>query len=65
MIIKVEVKEEFLKGDSNRAKGLGKRMVDALQSEILVRPEIDFVSMGSIPVPEVGKAKRVIDHRTL
>ena len=65
MNIQVEVGDDILKGDPEKAKGLRARIVDALQSEVLVRPEIQFMSKGSIPVTEVGKAKRVIDKRTL
>jgi len=65
MNIQVEVGDDILKGDPEKAKDLRARLVDALQSEVLVRPEIQFMSKGSIPVTEVGKAKRVIDKRTL
>ena len=65
MNIQVEVGDDILKGDPEKAKGLRARIIGALQSEVLVRAEIQFVPFGSIPVTEVGKAKRVIDNRTL
>jgi len=65
MKIQVEVKEEFLKGDSKNNEALKTGIVNALQSELLVRPEVELLPLGTIPVSEVGKAKRVIDKRTL
>ena len=65
MKIQVEVKEEFLKGDSKNNEALRTGIVNALQSELLVRPEVELLPLGTIPVSEVGKAKRVIDERTL
>jgi phenylacetate-CoA ligase len=41
------------------------RITDALQSELLVRPEVEFVPTGTIPVSDVGKAERIIDKRDL
>jgi len=65
MTVQVEVKEEFLKGDSRNNETLRTGIVNALQSELLVKPEVQLVPLGTIPVSEVGKAKRVIDNRTL
>ena len=65
MTIQVEVKKSFLEGDPEMAEHLRLRIVDALQSDILVRPQVELCPVGTIPVPEVGKAKKVIDKRTL
>ena len=65
MKIQVEVKEDFLEGDSKNNEALRTGIVDALQSELLVRPEVELVPLGTIPVSELGKAKRVIDKRIL
>jgi phenylacetate-CoA ligase len=63
MTVKIEVKETSPQGDV--ADTLRKRITDALQSELLVRPEVELVPTGGIPVSEVGKAQRVIDKRKL
>ena len=63
MTVKIEVKEEFLKDDISGA--LKVRIADSLQSELLVKPEVELVPLGNIPVSDVGKAIRVIDNRVL
>jgi len=65
MTIRVEVPTHLLEGEKQHMIGLKRRIIDALQSNILVRPEVELVPAGTIPVPEVGKSKRVIDKRTL
>ena len=65
MTIQVEIKEEFQKGDKQKTEGLRRRIIDALQSELLVKPEVQFVPIGTVPVSEVEKANRVIDKRRL
>jgi phenylacetate-CoA ligase len=39
-------------------------LVEKLKAEIWVKPKVDLVPPGSLPVAE-GKAKRVIDKRSL
>ncbi len=63
MTVKIEVEEAFLQNDATGS--LKTRITDALQSELLVRPEIELLPTGAIPVSDVGKAKRVIDKRNL
>jgi phenylacetate-CoA ligase len=65
MTVQVEMKEAFLKGDPAKAEDLKRKIIDALQSELLVKPEVQFVPAGTVPVSEVEKAKRVIDKRKL
>ena len=43
---------------------LQQELVEKLRAEIWVRPKVDLVPPGSLPVNE-GKAKRVIDKRSL
>jgi len=38
--------------------------VEQLRAELSVRPKVELVASGSLPVAE-GKAKRVIDKRSL
>jgi phenylacetate-CoA ligase len=63
MTVQAEVMETFLNSDDSQA--LRTRIIDALQSELLVKPDVQLVPKGTIPVSELGKAKRVIDKRRL
>jgi phenylacetate-CoA ligase len=63
MTIQVEVSEAHIEGE--KSEGLRKRIMNSLQSELLVKPEVQLVPAETIPVSEVEKAKRVIDNRTL
>ena len=65
MTVQVEMKEEFLKSDLQKTEALKGKIIEALQSELLVKPEVQFVPVGTVPVSEVEKAKRVIDKRKL
>ena len=40
------------------------QLVEKIRSEIQVKPKVDLVAPGSLPVAE-GKARRVIDKRSL
>jgi phenylacetate-CoA ligase len=39
-------------------------VVEKLRAETLVKPKVELVGPGSLPVSE-GKAKRVVDQRVL
>jgi phenylacetate-CoA ligase len=64
MTIEVEVKVGLLEGEPEHIKALIGRITDELQSDLLVKPAVKLVPLGTIPVPEVGKSKKVIDRRT-
>jgi phenylacetate-CoA ligase len=63
MTIKIEVGDAYLVGE--KSERFREQIVDMLQSELLVKAEIQFVPVGTISVSEDGKAKRVIDKRIL
>lgn len=63
MTVQIEVKEPFLKG--KKSSELIARIENSLQAELLVKPQVQPVPLGTLPVSEVGKAKRVIDRRNL
>lgn len=63
MTINIEVGDAYLVGE--KSERFRERIVDMLQSELLVKAEIQFVPVGTISVSEDGKAKRVIDKRIL
>ena len=62
MIIEVEVKKEWFRGDLSFLDRLQKQIIRLIRDEVLVRPIIKLVEPGSIPKSE-GKAVRVIDKR--
>ena len=63
MTIEIEVGDAYLVGE--KSEQFREQIVDMLQSELLVKAEIQFVPVGTISVSEDGKAKRVIDKRIL
>ena len=64
MTIKVELAAEGFDGQVDHLAALQNRLVEQLKAELWVRPKVDLVPPGSLPVAE-GKAKRVIDKRSI
>ena len=62
MIVEVEVKKEWFRGDLTWLDRLQKHITHLIRDEVLVRPLIRLVEPGSIPKAE-GKAVRVFDQR--
>jgi phenylacetate-CoA ligase len=64
MVIDVEIKKEWFKGDLMFLDKLQKRITHLIRDEVLVTPVIRLVESGSIPKGE-GKAVRVFDKRNM
>jgi len=64
MTVKVEIDRELFDGRLERLVRLKEEITDKLRQAIQVRPKVELVEPGTLPVSE-GKAKRVIDRRTL
>ena len=64
MTIKVELAEAGFDGQVEHLVKLQNQIADKLRVEILVKPKVDLVPPGTLPVSE-GKARRVIDNRKL
>ena len=62
MIVEVEVRQEWFKGDLAFLDRLQRHITRLVRDELLVRPLIKLVEPGSIPKSE-GKAVRVLDRR--
>ncbi len=62
MMVDVEVKKEWFRGDLMFLDKLQKRITHLIRDEVLVTPVIRLVEPGSIPKSE-GKAIRVFDNR--
>lgn len=64
LTVKVELAEAGFSGKVEMLILLQKQLAEKLRAEILVKPTIQLVPPGELPVSE-GKAKRVIDNRKL
>lgn len=64
MHIKVELYSKMFSGDIKELDRLKKNLGEALRALITINPKIELLEPGSLP-PSMGKAKRVIDNRTL
>ncbi|HSR12202.1 MAG TPA: phenylacetate--CoA ligase, partial [Thermodesulfobacteriota bacterium] len=64
MIVQVEIRPEFFKGDLLKLESLRRRVTEALKSEILVTPKVELVEPETLPKSE-GKAVRVVDRREM
>jgi phenylacetate-CoA ligase len=64
MIVRVEVRPEFFKGDLWQLERLRRQITEALKSELLVTPKVELVEPDTLPKSE-GKAVRVVDRREM
>ena len=64
LTVKVELAPSGFDGQVGHLTQLQNQVVEKLRAELWVRPKVDLVACGSLPVGE-GKAKRVIDRRSL
>jgi phenylacetate-CoA ligase len=64
MTVKVEILKDIFDGNLDHLLRLRGELTEKLRAEILVKPKVELLEPGTLPVSE-GKAKRVIDKRTL
>ncbi|MGA2542083.1 MAG: phenylacetate--CoA ligase [Verrucomicrobiota bacterium] len=64
LTVKVELSPSAFDGQVGHLEQLQNQVTEKLRAEIWVRPKVELVAAGSLPVAE-GKAKRVIDKRSL
>jgi phenylacetate-CoA ligase len=64
MTIKVELAEAGFEGQVEQLVKLQSQLAEKLRAEILIKPQVQLLPPGSLPVSE-GKARRVIDNRKL
>jgi phenylacetate-CoA ligase len=64
MTVKVELAEAGFEGQVEQLMKLQNHLAEKLRAEILVKPQVQLLPPGSLPVSE-GKAKRVIDNRKM
>jgi phenylacetate-CoA ligase len=64
MTVRVEIARELFDGKVDHLVGLQTEITEKLRSEILIRPKVELLEPGTLPVSE-GKSTRVIDKRIL
>ncbi|MGC8938613.1 MAG: phenylacetate--CoA ligase, partial [Thermodesulfovibrio sp.] len=64
MIVKVEIDRELFDGKIEKLIKLKEEIVEKIRSATMVKPKVELLEPGTLPVSE-GKAKRVIDKRTI
>ena len=64
MTVKVELAEAGFEGQVEQLMKLQSQLAEKLRAEILIKPQVQLLPPGSLPVSE-GKAKRVIDNRKM
>jgi len=64
LTIRVEIAKELFDGNIEHLLQLQTEITDKVRADILVKPKIELLEPGALPVSE-GKAKRVIDNRTM
>jgi len=64
MIIKVEIDRELFDGKIEKLIRLKEEIIDKIRAATLVKPKVELLEPGTLPANE-GKAKRVIDKRTI
>lgn len=64
MIVKVEIDREVFTGKVEDLIQLQETLTEKIRDEVFVKPKVELVEPGTLPATE-GKAKRVIDRRTL
>jgi phenylacetate-CoA ligase len=64
MVIRVELSAAGFDGQVEHLVALEHTLTEKLRAEIQVRPQVELLAPGSLPVAE-GKAKRVLDKRSM
>ncbi|MFZ3138919.1 MAG: phenylacetate--CoA ligase [Thermodesulfovibrionales bacterium] len=64
MTVRVEISKDLFDGRVEHLVNLQNEITEKLRSEILVKPKVELLEPGTLPVSE-GKSTRVIDKRTL
>jgi phenylacetate-CoA ligase len=62
--VRVEISKDLFDGNIDHLINLRKEITDKLRAAIIVKPKVELLEPGALPVSE-GKAKRVIDNRTM
>lgn len=64
LTIRVEIARDMFDGNIEHLLSMKSEIVEKIRSAVLVKPIVELLEPGTLPVTE-GKAKRVIDKRTI
>ncbi|GAB5046258.1 phenylacetate--CoA ligase [Thermodesulfovibrio sp. TK110] len=64
MVVRVEIDRELFDGKIEKLIKLKEEIIEKIRSATMVKPKVELLEPGTLPVSE-GKAKRVIDKRTI
>lgn len=64
MTVQVELEKNVFDGSLEYVQDLKNRICEALRGDLGLRPKVEILEPGTLPVSE-GKAERVVDQRTL
>lgn len=64
MTVKVEIDRELFDGKIEKLIKMKEEIIDKIRSATMVKPKVELLEPGTLPISE-GKAKRVIDNRTI
>lgn len=64
LTIRIEIARDMFDGNIEHLLAMKSGIVEKIRSAVLVKPVIELLEPGTLPVTE-GKAKRVIDKRTI
>jgi phenylacetate-CoA ligase len=62
--VRVEISKDLFDGNIDHLISLRKEITDKIRAAIIVKPAVELLEPGALPISE-GKAKRVIDNRTM
>jgi phenylacetate-CoA ligase len=62
--VRVEMAKDLFDGNIEHLLSLQNELTEKIRAEIMVKPKVELIESGTLPVTE-GKAKRVIDNRTM
>jgi phenylacetate-CoA ligase len=62
--VNVEIERDLFDGNIEHVLRLQSEITDKIRAEVLVKPKVEIHEPGALPISE-GKAKRVIDNRSI
>jgi phenylacetate-CoA ligase len=62
--VRVEMAKGLFDGNIEHLLSLQNELTEKIRAEIMVKPKVELIESGALPVTE-GKAKRVLDNRTM
>jgi phenylacetate-CoA ligase len=64
LTIRVEIARDMFDGNIEHLLSMKNEITEKIRSAVLVKPVVELLEPGTLPVTD-GKAKRVIDKRTI